>query len=425
MKTLKEIRERLAAVLDEMDDLNQAGFDEASRTEFDSLEQEAETLRSDMNRIEKHEARKAWANEPADSNPPRIVMGDAPADKGFPDFGSFLGAVRNAGSSGGRVDEHLLAETRVSGASEGVASDGGFLVGTDSANMLMRKVFDESNMLADCQRIPISGGSNGLKINVIDETTRVTGSRWGGVQVYRKTEGVAATAKKPKYARLNWELKKLIGLSYTTDELEADAQAHAAVVQQAFAEEFAFVIDDEIFRGEGASQMLGFTKADCFVNVDIEAGQDSDSIVFENILKMYARLAGGAGGKWYANRDCFPQLATMSLPVGTGGMPVYLPPNGAAEAPYGTLLGLPIVFTEQSPTVGDANDIVLANLGQYIVIEKGGLQGAVSIHVKFIEDEMAYRWTLRNDGQPLWKSAVTPFKGSATRSPFVGLKVRA
>ena len=132
MKTLKELRARLASALDEMDDLMDAGLDDDSRAEFDSLEKEAETLRADIARTEKHEERKAWANEPAPDNPPRIVMDDAPADKGFPDFGSFLAAVRTAGSSGGRVDEHLLAETRVSGASEGVASDGGFLVGTDS-----------------------------------------------------------------------------------------------------------------------------------------------------------------------------------------------------------------------------------------------------------------------------------------------------
>jgi HK97 family phage major capsid protein len=89
---------------------------------------------------------------------------------------------------------------------------------------------------------------------------------------------------------------------------------------------------------------------------------------------------------------------------------------------------MPVLFTEYSPTVGDANDIVLADLGQYYVIEKGGLKGAVSIHVKFIEDEMTYRWTLRNDGQPIWKSAVTPYKSSATpktRSPFIGLAARS
>lgn len=419
----KDVQKRLDALLTQMDEMLKAGLTDENRGEYDTIEQEAETLRADLTRIENQEKRNKWASQPASEPEVRIEMGDAPADKGFPSFGEFLQSVRAAGSSGGRIDERLLPEKRVSGASEGIPSDGGFLVGTDNTNMLMRKAFDQSNLLSRCRRIPISANANGLKINVIDETTRVAGSRWGGVQIYRKGEGESPTAKKPKYAQLRWELKKLIGLSYGTDELDADAAAHAAVVSDAFAEEFAFVIDDEIFRGEGASQMLGIVNSDAFVNVDKETGQAADTIVYENILKMYSRLWGN--GVWICNRDCFPQLATMSLPVGTGGSPVYLPPNGAADAPYGTLLGSPVVFSEVSPTVGDANDIVLADLSQYVVIEKGGLQGAVSMHVKFVEDEMAYRWTLRNDGQPLWKSAVTPYKGSATRSPFVGLKVRA
>lgn len=427
MDRLQELRQKRAAVVKEMDALTAVeDWTDEQRDNFDNLKADADKLDADIARLEDVAKRKAHLKEPAPTNEPeaRIELGDGPADKGFEHFGDFLAAVRSAGMSGSRVDERLLPEYRVSGASEGVPSDGGFLVGTDHASKLMRLVFDESNLLSRCTRIPISGNSNGLEMTVIDETSRAAGSRWGGIQIYRKPEGVAATAKKPKYAKLEWKLKKLIGLHYATDELEADAAAHAAIVQKAFAEEFAFVIDDEIFRGEGGSQMLGFTNSDCFVSQAKETGQLADTIVYENIINMYSRFVG-SNGVWLTNRDCFPQIASMSLTVGTGGVPVYLPPTGAAGAPYGTMLGMPVLFTEYSPTIGDANDIILADLGQYYVIEKGGLKGAVSIHVKFIEDEMTYRWTLRNDGQPIWKSAVTPYKSSSTRSPFVGLAVRA
>ena len=52
---------------------------------------------------------------------------------------------------------------------------------------------------------------------------------------------------------------------------------------------------------------------------------------------------------------------------------------------------------------------------------KGGVRAASSMHVAFTTDEMAYRFTYRFDGSPLWHSALTPFKGSATQSPFVAL----
>jgi hypothetical protein len=39
---------------------------------------------------------------------------------------------------------------------------------------------------------------------------------------------------------------------------------------------------------------------------------------------------------------------------------------------------------------------------------------------------MAYRFTMRVNGQPLWNKPLTPYKGtSSTVSPFVNLAVRA
>ena len=55
------------------------------------------------------------------------------------------------------------------------------------------------------------------------------------------------------------------------------------------------------------------------------------------------------------------------------------------------------------------------------MISKGGVEAASSIHVKFVEDETAFRFVFRVDGQPIWASAVTPFQGSDTVSPFVAL----
>jgi len=127
------------------------------------------------------------------------------------------------------------------------------------------------------------------------------------------------------------------------------------------------------------------------------------------------------------NQNCLPQLMLMSLDVGTGGMPVYLPPGGASGAPYGTIFGRPVLINEFSDKLGEVNDIVLADWSQYQVITKGGLNSAVSAHVKFAEDEMAFRFTYRIDGAPLWKSALTPYKGgsSFTQGPFIGLAERA
>jgi HK97 family phage major capsid protein len=124
---------------------------------------------------------------------------------------------------------------------------------------------------------------------------------------------------------------------------------------------------------------------------------------------------------WLINQDIEPQLHTMGLAVGSGGIPVYMPANGWNGQLYSTLFNRPVLPIEQCQTLGTAGDIILADLSQYILIDKGNMQAATSIHVKFVEGETAFRFVYRVDGAPWWVSALTPYKGSNTQSPFVCL----
>jgi len=52
------------------------------------------------------------------------------------------------------------------------------------------------------------------------------------------------------------------------------------------------------------------------------------------------------------------------------------------------------------------------NLKYYLVIKKGGMAEATSIHVRFLEDETAFRWVMRLGGSPKLASTVTLPDGS-------------
>ena len=127
------------------------------------------------------------------------------------------------------------------------------------------------------------------------------------------------------------------------------------------------------------------------------------------------------------NSDVIPELFQMSLSVGTGGGPAFLPASaGAVPRPNDSIFGLPIFYPEQCQTLGTVGDIYLADMSEYVTITKGGLQAASSIHVGFLSDQTVYRFVFRVDGQPLWSAALTPFKGGAgnSTSPFVALATR-
>jgi len=347
----------------------------------------------------------------------------------FESFGQQLACVMSAGLPGGRVDPRLF-NAAASGLNETTPSDGGFLVQQDFAAGLLEEVFDTGILSSRVgRRIPISGNANGTVINGVDETSRVS-SRYGGVVAYWASEAEEKNKSKPKFRRIELNLQKLIGLCYATDENLDDAAQLEEIIRKAFIGEFGFQVDEAMFNGTGAGQPLGIMNSGSLVTVPKKTGQTAATILAENIDEMYARRFARQTGNyvWYYNQMIEPQLAQLSYSVGTGGIPVYLPPGGMNSAPYAQIKGLPAIAIEQASALGTAGDIVLGNFADgYVIAEKGGIKADMSIHVRFIYDESAFRFVLRIDGQPVRASALTPYKGgaTATQSHFITLETRS
>jgi HK97 family phage major capsid protein len=365
----------------------------------------------------------------------RPAAGD-PAPKPFATFGDQLAAIRSAaiGAKNGSapdprlsaVQDYARMQAAASGLNETIGSEGGFAVQTDITDRIMSRIETEAMLWPKAFPVPLSANSNGAKINLLDETTRVTGSRWGGVQVYWEAEATAVTAKKPKIFPLELTLQKLFGIGYRTDEVSQDWAASGALMERAFTSEMAFSLDDAAIRGTGAGMPLGFLNASCLVTVSAEAGQTADTLLAENIFKMFARMPARSKQRadWHINGELWPQIFGLVQVIGTGGAPLFIPSGAIGDNPGGTLLGRPVVEIEQCSAIGDVGDITFDDMGEYLRLEKGGIQRASSIHVEFLTDQEVFRWILRTNGAPGWKSAVTPYKGAATRSPFVTLAAR-
>lgn len=343
--------------------------------------------------------------------------------------GEFLLAVARAAMGYG-TDPRLVktkeTEERQLGLNEGVPSEGGFLVKTDFATELIKRTYEMSALANKVRKIGVSANANGLKMYGVDESSRATGSRWGGVRGYWLHEAGTKTPSAPSFREIELKLKKLIGLCYATDELLQDANALESIIMQAFSEEFAWLIDDAILRGTGVGQPLGILNSPSLVTVAAEVNQAAATILYQNVLKMRSRMwaRSRANSNWFINQDTEPQLHTMSLAVGVGGVPVYLPAAGASVDPYDRLFSRPVIPIEQASTLGAVGDINLLDLSQYLMIDKGGIQSASSIHVAFTTDQSAFRFVYRCDGQPLWNTPLTPANGANALSPFVTLAAR-
>lgn len=339
-------------------------------------------------------------------------------------FGSFLQAVYRAGTGHG-IDNRLYKATASGMGENGNPADGGFAVPMEFAAGIEKEIWDTGQILSRVNERPIQG--NAITFNVIKETSRADGSRRGAVAAYWVDEGTAPDASSIKLAQVEMKLRKVGALGYITDELMSDAPALAAELEEAFTEEIQFEVEDAIFDGTGAGQPQGFLRAPCLVTVDEEVGQSPDTVVFENIQKMWSRMPSRsrANAAWFIHYDVEPQLNAMSLVIGVGGVPVYLPPGGLSSSPFGNLMGRPVIPTEYNKALGDLGDIVLADCSRYRVIRAAqGIERAQSMHVRFTQGEQTFRAFYRVDGQAIPRSAITPKNGTNTLSPFVALSAR-
>jgi HK97 family phage major capsid protein len=321
-------------------------------------------------------------------------------------------------------------ESRAAGTGmiQGVGSEGGFLLQSETSIDLMTSGFNNSEVLKRCNKRTLTG-SESLEIVGIDETSRADGSRGGGVRVYTDAELSQMTSSQTKFQKIKLAPERMTGLYYASDKILMNATFLGQEMRQLFTEEFAFKSQDLVVEGTGAGQALGLKNTDCKISIAKETDQVADTILADNVLKMLMRfyLRGGDGNVvWLTNRNCYKELRSMAYAIGTGGelARMYIPPRRPGEK--GSMEGFPVVFIEQAESLGDAGDLWLCDFSQYLCVDYGDINEASSIHFKFDYSQTTFRFVYYFDGQPRLVSPITPFKGSSsTVSPFVRIAERA
>jgi len=219
-----------------------------------------------------------------------------------------------------------------------------------------------------------------------------------------------------------------MSLFYATDEMLRSPAWLTADVGRAFAADMGWMIRDAVFNGSGKGRPLGITKHGSYLGIDKETGQAADTIVAENIEKMWARvmLPARKNFKWFYDQSCEPQFSALNLGDGFNGQLVYMPAGGISGAPYNSFKGRPAIATEHHNVLGDAGDFIGTDLGFYRMVDLGAPEQAVSVHVQFLYGETVFRLMYHIDGESILPtSAITPASGGDTVSATVYLKERA
>ncbi len=417
---------------------------EIEQAEIDRRLSEADRVTRQAEQIESINARiQSRAQPQGRISSPTFEAGESEDDKkirtgGFQSAGHFfrevtLASNRSVSSSNYQaLTAYRDLATRVqqraaTGGNIMVDSEGGDLIPYEYAGTIWDKAREENDIVSRINFTPISG--NTMRFPIVGETSRANGSRYGGLASYWDGEAEQFTTSKPKFGTNELRLKKVtVYVPATNELLEDSGGAFASFVQTKVPEEIGFKIQDGVINGTGNGMPMGILQAACLVTQTKESGQASATFVAANWLKMWSRVYAPCrrNAVILFNQDMEPQLAQMTIATGTySGQLVYMPPTGLSDSPYATLNGRPLIPIPQCPTLGTKGDFIVADFSQMHAIRKStGIKQDMSIHVRFDYDETVFKFSMRLDVQPAWPTALTPFKGTNTQSPFVCLETR-
>lgn len=357
----------------------------------------------------------------------------APADdpkRGYKNHVEFFNDVIKAGKPGNDMRPDKMPE-RLKALFNTVGSDEARVASNPDGGFTIPPAFLPGILTTDLQALQVDSGALTRKVpmdaQVVYVNARVdknhSSSVSGGFRVYRRAETDTVDASKATFEQIKLEANSLMGLSYATEEILARSPvSFAALIQSGFADEKQSKLNYERIWGSGVGEFTGIQNAGSLISVAKESGQANDTIVGANILKMRARAWRYGSCVWMCNQDTLVQLMSAHITGTNGDVFLFAPGNGTDKPD--TLLGRPVLFDENCATLGDLGDIMLVNWNEYLEGTLGGASFEESIHVRFIYNERAFRFTMYNDGQPWWRTALTPKKSATTLSPFVTLAAR-
>lgn len=400
-----DILKRKKAAVEELAEVAKTGDDEAR---MDELKAEIRSLDSRLEALDLVEKNKS--QDKTDGFKPEIH------DKQDRSLISFTGGPATDRTWAGmfnqgrklEVDEDAIRAFRASMLG-GTPSTGGFSIPEPLAAKWLDDSLPSEIVRPRATVWPMESASR--KVPGWDGADQSGGAYYGGFEMEFLAEEGTGNKQTGKLRSIQLEAKKGAIFVDASAELVEDGLGFDGQLEIAMKRSLSLGLDYYFLQGNGAGQPLGAINSPGVVEVDPEGGQGADTIVVENVSKMFARMypAGRSRAVWLANETCIPQLLIgLTISIGTGGswMNIFSDNNGQF-----TIFGRPVLFTPNLPVLGDASDLVFVDLSQYAIgirremkLEKSNIPG-------WTQDLMSYRVLVRVDGQGTWSDVLSPRNG--------------
>ena len=248
------------------------------------------------------------------------------------------------------------------------------------------------------------------------------GQMLGGITFQFLQEDVAATDQTGQMVEMQLQAKYLG--AYTSASLRlVQTSNFAQALEKALRDAIGWALDYYCLQGTGAGQPMGIINDSSTITIPKVVGQSADSVVYQNLTRMFARLYPGCvkNSAWLAHPSTIPYLTDL---YSTSSNPYIAVTGGPTNTQGFNILTRPVIITEKLPAVGDKGDICLVDLSQYVMGMRGNIILDISNSPKWYEHGVSFRCIVPFDGQGAWNAPITPAAGD-TLSWCVTLEERA
>ncbi|MHA7580406.1 phage major capsid protein [Paenibacillus vandeheii] len=384
-------------------------------TEIQDLEGQIEAKKKQNDRENSVNARMKSLEGPAGQpfRPSNFVPGPEPVEKkesyGFASIGEFVNAVR-FGDSQGRL------ESIRNDLSMGTSESGGYAVPEQFRDELLRLTAEQAIVRPRANVIP-PGTPPDSKITIPVFEQGAKGAH-GGVTVQWIGEGEEKPKTDAKLDVVTLEPYEVAATIQVTDKLLRNWGAANAFIRNLLSQAMVSAEDAAFIAGDGVEKPTGFIDAAGRLVVNRTT---ANQISYEDAVLMLSKLLPASMGDalFIASQSAMPQVMTLKDPAGNY---IFIQGDATKGVPS-TLLGIPIRFTGKTKTVGKAGDLVLVDLGYYLVKDGSGPFIAASEHVLFTKNQTIVKCFWNVDGKPWVKTPLTLEDGETKVSPYVVLGI--
>ncbi|GEO27032.1 hypothetical protein AAC03nite_28170 [Alicyclobacillus acidoterrestris] len=412
---------------------------------FDAIDAEIEALDADITSVKAQTEReqKVAAREQGLEHPvgtpfrPTNAYGAGTApekkdDAGFKNIGEFVAAVR-FGDPKGRLDnlavgqnggvavpdafKDMLMPFRNELSITSTEGEGAIFMPPQYRTDVLQLQPETAIVRPRANAIPAGDPPDGqLNIPALDQTG--TNGVYGGVEVSWINEGDAKPDTTAKFKEISLLPYEVAASTVATDKLLRNWEAAQTFIGNLLTSAMMAAEDIAFLRGDGTGKPTGIIDAPGTIAVNRAT---ANQVSYADILAMTAKLYSESqpNAVWVANQSIIPQLATIRDYIGN-----YIFIRGdATRGMPNTLMGMPIIFTGRTATLGTKGDLILADFSKYLIKDGSGPFIAASPHVLFQQNKTMIKVFWNVDGKPWVTGPMTLEDGTTTVSPYVVLDV--